>query len=282
LYTHADPVNGIDPSGNMSIGGIMGIGMTIGALGGGIAGGILAHVKNLQGGAFWTEVGSYALYGAILGGISGGFLGIGYSIGFINSLIGIQYAYTTITAAHLGLYLYNASSSNVNENILGLILLTRWAAASHPIFITTNWLEWGTNSHTFDANKIQHMESSIFDILKSDMNSMRDSVIADGRYAKSVSMDHNANNVLRWIIGSGTLVGEKVDVPARGKYIKWTYIDTIDTRTWNEVISNSQIALNNEAGSNVAHLLEVIVGFYVDQIACASIQFNVVHYEPCP
>ncbi len=70
LYTHADPVNGADPTGKFLIG--LGIAVGIGILLGGIFGGISACWNGCTSGEFWNGVGT----GALLGGLGGliGFL----------------------------------------------------------------------------------------------------------------------------------------------------------------------------------------------------------------
>jgi RHS repeat-associated protein len=67
LYAHGDPINGIDPSGNMSVGTCMasiGIGMGIGAISGGIYGS-LRYGFGTSG--MWRSVG----IGTVIGGLAG-------------------------------------------------------------------------------------------------------------------------------------------------------------------------------------------------------------------
>jgi len=81
LYCHANPVNGIDPSGMMefsltgtlksiSIGAV--ISSAIGATIGGLAGGYFHILQNQSFEGIWKSIGLSALYGALLGAILGG------------------------------------------------------------------------------------------------------------------------------------------------------------------------------------------------------------------
>ena len=78
LYTHADPVNATDPTGLLSLGGMM-VGMSIG---GGLAGGYGAHVTG-------RDITSSIVLGAVTGALAGagifygvaGLVGLGAGVG---------------------------------------------------------------------------------------------------------------------------------------------------------------------------------------------------------
>jgi RHS repeat-associated protein len=67
LYTHADPINNIDPTGNMSLGGAMMAGAIVGGIAGMSIGGVYGAVTK------GTVVGT--LKYAVLGGITGASIG---------------------------------------------------------------------------------------------------------------------------------------------------------------------------------------------------------------
>jgi RHS repeat-associated protein len=88
LYTHANPVNGIDPSGNMTVGMAISIGIqvgmraaqfgAIGAATGAVFGGIFGGLDAWAGGNdVWTGITQGAKHGALFGLAFGAYLGAG-------------------------------------------------------------------------------------------------------------------------------------------------------------------------------------------------------------
>jgi RHS repeat-associated protein len=79
LYAHADPINGIDPSGNMSMSCAIAINIAIGIGVGSSAGALLGYIDARLGGSSHSDAMVAAGWGALIGGVAGAILGpLGY------------------------------------------------------------------------------------------------------------------------------------------------------------------------------------------------------------
>ena len=83
-YCANNPVNNLDPAGEFVISTAVLIGIGIGALIGGVAGGAYGYNKavksNVPKGQRWKYVVGYGLGGAVIGGVIGGFVGYGVGV----------------------------------------------------------------------------------------------------------------------------------------------------------------------------------------------------------
>jgi RHS repeat-associated protein len=122
LYTHADPINGIDPSGKMTIGMAIGIGIqvgiratyygAIGAATGTVFGGVFGGLDAWAGGNdVWTGIAHGAKYGALFGLAFGAYLGAGPLLLSGSALMTLKFAFVGYASIYTGCGVMTADNS---------------------------------------------------------------------------------------------------------------------------------------------------------------------------
>ncbi len=216
LYCHADPVSYTDPSGKL-IGAMVTCGI-VGSLLGGVLGAISASANNLDGWAYWQHVGGYAAMGFGIGALAPAAISLGASAfaAPVTALWIAHAGYGLMLGAHDALLLYNHFSNTPNEDVLGLILLTRWAFGSYPGFIVTNWMQWGLGVSSFDTMGVRHMSDVVFGYseIQNAMNTLRPQLSHYGQEAampNDVSLSFGDDGWLRWILNDVKVSGKVID-----------------------------------------------------------------------
>jgi RHS repeat-associated protein len=120
LYTHNDPIGGIDPSGETLTSALC-VASVIGAVTGGIVGGIRNGVWGAVTGAFWGAVTAplFAL------GVSGVGIGIAYVFG-ISTVAGLAISFGTAMTASIAYNIYELSLAKTTRE--------KWAAGTSLVF----------------------------------------------------------------------------------------------------------------------------------------------------
>jgi RHS repeat-associated protein len=291
IYCHDNPVNGIDPTGEfflpilaLAVGFGVGLGIAYGIDSANAADNINSNFD------YFTHVMGYALGG---GAVAGGTVLLGGTLVSAPMLVlgaGVI-GYSVGALFFDALYMYNHCSSQANEDVLGLILLSRWAVSTCPIFALTNWIQWGLGVTSFDCDKIKHMSNTIYSY-KNIKTAMYGENGTGGLYAElkannykgyvtdspevKLNLDDSPSNWLTWILGDVNIKGEIID---NNGGVKWTVFDTVDAKTYEDAVKKKNLALGHPAGVQMLAWLEIFGSWYGDQTMKSSLKFEVTKYE---
>jgi RHS repeat-associated protein len=280
LYCHADPITFTDPSGEFVT--ILLTAMAIGAFFGTIYGIESANSNplirtNLE---YFQHVVGYTILGA-----SGAGAGVGLAVAAvyftIPFLVVAAGGYVLGALLFDVLYVYNHFSTTANEDVLGLILLSRWAVGTCPIFAPTNWIQYGLGFSTFNCNNINHMSSTVFgyEKIQNKMDIIRNRIgTAKGSKdnINDIALNPGDGSTLQWILNEVNLKAEVIDDNGT---IRWTIEDTVDSKSFDDAMKNGHLAKSHDAGTNGIVIFEVLAGIYGDLAMRSSYKFEVTYDE---